>query len=104
MKVRFTLSAKSEFLNALAYIAQDKPDAASKLKNLANEKLQRLREFPGSGRRIPEFPHLPYREVLVKPYRFFYRVQGQTVWIVAVWHDAQLPETPDTEAMPNDQG
>ncbi len=94
MRVRFTLSARSEFLNAIAYVRRDKPDAARKLQQTANRKLQRLVEFPESGRRIPEFPNLPYREVLVHPYRFFYRIQDKTIWIVAVWHDAQLPEEP----------
>jgi plasmid stabilization system protein ParE len=32
--------------------------------------------------------------VLVPPYRFFYRVEKPTIWIVAVWHGAQLPVSP----------
>ena len=43
---------------------------------------------------VPEFPDLPYREVIVRPYRFFYRVNDPVVWVVAVWHGAQLPEDP----------
>jgi plasmid stabilization system protein ParE len=42
----------------------------------------------------PEFPDLPFREVIVKPYRFFYRIKDKAVWIVAVWHGAQLPDQP----------
>jgi plasmid stabilization system protein ParE len=38
---------------------------------------------------IPEFPELPHREVIVSPYRFFYRVEGKTVWIVTVFQGAQ---------------
>jgi len=45
-------------------------------------------------RKIPEFPDLPHRELLVPPYRFFYRPVGETVWIVAVWHGAQIPAPP----------
>jgi hypothetical protein len=37
---------------------------------------------------------LPYREVMVSPYRFFYRLKGKVVWVVAVWHGAQLPDAP----------
>ena len=44
-----------------------------------------------SGRKIPEFPELAHREVIVPPYRFFYRAEKSTVWIVAVWHGAQVP-------------
>jgi len=28
------------------------------------------------------------------PYRFFYRVKGGTVWVVAAWHGAQIPDAP----------
>jgi plasmid stabilization system protein ParE len=56
--------------------------------------LKRLRRFPASGRALPEFPELPHREVIVAPYRFFYRVERNVVWVVAVWHAARLPESP----------
>jgi plasmid stabilization system protein ParE len=51
-----------------------------------------LLNFP--NRALPEFPDLPFREVVIAPYRFFYRVKENTVWIVAVWHGAQLPKGP----------
>jgi toxin ParE1/3/4 len=54
----------------------------------------RLERFPQSGRMVPEFPDLPYREVIAPSYRFFYRLVRKTVWVVAVWHGAQRPETP----------
>jgi hypothetical protein len=31
----------------------------------------------------------------VAPYRFFCQVKGNTVWIVAVWHGAQLVSRPE---------
>jgi plasmid stabilization system protein ParE len=56
--------------------------------------LRRLERYPKSGRLLPEFPELPFREVIVPPYRFFYRLESKTVWVVAVWHGAQLPGEP----------
>jgi toxin ParE1/3/4 len=94
MKVRFTPSARINFLCALAYIRQDSPQAAVDFRNRVEKILRRLEDFPESGRIIPEFPELPYREVAIRPYRFFYRVKGEVVWIVAVWHGAQLPGEP----------
>ena len=94
MKIRFTPSARAQFLEGLAYIARDKPRAARRLRTRAEATLRRLERFPNSGRRIPEFPDLPQREVVLHPFRFFYRVDKKTVWVVAVWHDAQLPEQP----------
>lgn len=98
MKVRFTPSARTQFLAALVYIYRDSPTAAGAFRQKAEKALSRLRRFPRSGRVLPEFPDLPFREVIVAPYRFFYRVEGNIVWIVAVWHGAQLPDEPRTEA------
>lgn len=94
MNVKLTPSARRQFLDAIAYISRDKPSAARSLRQKAEQKLGRLATFPESGRRIPEFPDLPYREVVIRPYRFFYRIAGEDVWIVAVWHGAQLPDEP----------
>ena len=91
MRVRFTPTARRQFLRGLAYIKRDDAAAAQRLRNRAEKVLRRLQEHPDSGRKIPEFPH---REVIVKPYRFFYRVEKKVVWIVAVWHGAQLSARP----------
>ena len=94
MKVEFTPTARLQFLSALTYIRQDNPPAAMRFRKKVESVLRRLANFPESGRVIPEYPDLPYREVIVAPYRFFYRVAGAVVWIAAVWHGAQLPGVP----------
>ena len=99
MRIKFTRLARTQFLEGLALeglelIRRDSPAAALRFRKKAEQVLRRLEQFPDSGRKIPEFPTLPHREVIVRPYRFFYRVVGKTVWIVAVWHGAQLPEGP----------
>jgi toxin ParE1/3/4 len=94
VKVQFTPSARNQFLSALSYIQRDKPSAAINFRNKAETILRRLEKFPQSGRIVPEFPELPYREVIVSPYRFFYKIKANIVWIVAVWHGAQIPKEP----------
>ena len=94
MKVCFTPSARGQFLSTLAYIRNDKPGAALRFRDRARKVLGRLEDFPESGRSLPEFPELPHREIVVSPYRFFYRIEDDTVWIVAVWHGAQRPRAP----------
>lgn len=94
MKVRFTPSARTQFLAALSYIRGDNPPAAMIFRNRTEKILRRLEDFPESGRIIPEFPELPYREVIIPPYRFFYKIKVDTVWVVAIWHGAQLPGEP----------
>jgi plasmid stabilization system protein ParE len=92
--IRFTPTARAEFLAAIEYIRKDKPGAAVQFRRKAEKALRRLNKFPDSGRRLPEFPDLPFREIIVTPYRFFYRVERKTAWIVAVWHGAQQPDEP----------
>lgn len=94
MKILFTPTDRVQFLSAISHIRRDKPSAATRFRQRAEKSLKRLLEYPDSGRSIPEFPELPYRELIVPPYRFFYRVKDDIVWIVAVWHGAQLPEDP----------
>jgi len=94
VKVRFTPSARNQFLSALSYIRRDKFSAASGFRDRTEKISRRLEDFPEYGRIIPEFPDLPFREVIVSPYRFFYRIKADVVWIIAVWHGAQIPKEP----------
>jgi len=93
-RVRFTPSGRRQFLDTIAYIRRDDIRAARRFRQRAERVLRRLERFPESGRVLPEFSDLPYREVIVAPYRFFYRVSDTTVWIVGVWHGAQIPKVP----------
>lgn len=94
MKIQFTPTAKKQFLSALSYICRDKPSAAVNFRNRAEKILRRLEDFPESGRIIPEVPDLTYREVIIPPYRFFYKIKADIIWVVAVWHSAQIPDAP----------
>ena len=95
MNVKFATTARKQFLDALTYIHKENPTAAYALRRKAETRLSRLKDFPESGRILLEFQDLPFREVIVAPYRFFYRIKETTVWIVAVWHCAQLPAEPE---------
>jgi plasmid stabilization system protein ParE len=95
LKVLLTPSGRNQFLAAIAYIHRENPTAAVAFRRKAEKVLSTLRKFPQSGRVLPEFPDLPFREVIINSYRFFYRVKGKTVWIVAVWHGTQLPKEPN---------
>jgi toxin ParE1/3/4 len=94
-RVRFAPQGRAQFLSALAYIRADRPGAARGFRVAAEDSLSRLSDIPDSGRLIPEFPALPFREVIVLPYRFLYRVRDDEVWVVAVWHEAQIPDEPE---------
>jgi len=95
LTILFTPTGRQQFLEAIVYIHRDKPSAAVTFRQKVEKTLSRLKKFPESGRQLPEFPELPFREVIVNPYRFFYKVKDDSVWIVAVWHGAQLPDEPE---------
>ena len=77
-------------LEAIAeYIALDKPDAATRYVQRVFAAGERLARFPKSGVRVPEIPHLPYRQVVVPPCRVFYRLEGQDILIVFVMRGEQ---------------
>ena len=92
--VLFTPSGRAQFLAAVETIRRNNRSAAQRFQLQAAKVLKRLRRFPESGTVITEFPELPHREIYIKPYRSFYRVQEDKVWIVAVWHGSQVPEEP----------
>lgn len=72
-------------LDAIAeYIALDNFDAASMLVENTFAKVDRLADFPLSGRHPPELPNSPYREVVAPPCRVFYRVEGSQVLVLSV--------------------
>jgi len=66
------------------YIALDKPSAASRLVQKVFFSIDRLEQFPESGRKPPEFKQSRYREVIVDPCRIFYRVEKGKIYIVYV--------------------
>jgi toxin ParE1/3/4 len=95
LRILFTPSARLQFLEMLEFIRKDNPSAALDFRKKAEKSLSRLASFPESGRFLHEFPDLPFREVIVQSYRFFYKIKDDAVWVVAVWHGAQLPHEPD---------
>ena len=94
MRIRFTPSAQSQLKSAVEFIRRDRPSAATAFSNKAKQRLKRLVSFPDSGRAVPEYPDSRVREVIVSPYRFFYQQREDGIWILAVWHEAQLPDDP----------
>ena len=94
MTIRFTPSARAKFLAILDRTRRENRGAAVAFRRDAESALARLRSFPESAPHIAEFPDLPHREVFVRPYRFFYRVQGEIVWVVDLWHGAQIASEP----------
>ncbi len=72
-------------LNDIAeYIAVSNIYAAKQLVDNVFNKVQRLEQFPESGRIPEEIETLNYREVVVNPCRVFYKIEGDSVYILHV--------------------
>lgn len=94
MLIKLTPIAKDNLRTYLEYVAKDDYNASVRFYNKAMKELDRLLIFPYSGKKISEFPDKPFREVLVKPLRFFYEIQGEKILVFAVWHTSQIPKKP----------
>jgi len=94
MRVRFTPGAERQYLDVLRFLAERDPAGAATIHRRTEEAVEVLREHPFAGHAIPEFADVPHRELSVTPYRLFYRVVDDTIWIVAYWHARQQPERP----------
>lgn len=98
MTVCFAPSAMAVFEAAVDYYLAANPIAAERFRDRVLRSLSHLERFPLLGHPIPEFPDEPFREVIVDPYRFFYFVEDDSVWIVGVWHGAQQAGPPQRPA------
>lgn len=100
MRLRFTRRATERYTAALAYLTEQNPAAALRIFDKAQPALDRLRTFPMLGGFAHEYQHLAIRQIIVEPYRFFYFIDQRhaTVWVVDVWHVAQIPDQPQLPA------
>jgi addiction module RelE/StbE family toxin len=88
--VRWAEHARDDLREVFDFIARDSPQAAEALVERILRATEKLQRFPESGRTVPEFLDLGYRELLVGSYRIQYRVDSDTVWIATVVHGSRL--------------
>jgi toxin ParE1/3/4 len=83
-EIIWTESAFNDLNEIAEYIALSNPIAAADLVRDLITKVERLEQFPKSGRILPEIVELNYREVIVPPCRVFYRLDKTSVYIVHI--------------------
>ncbi|MDA3935726.1 MAG: type II toxin-antitoxin system RelE/ParE family toxin [Actinomycetota bacterium] len=92
MQVIWTDPALERIDEIAVYIAQDNPDAAERWMLELFDAVERLTDFPDSGRIVPEVGARAVRELICGAYRVFYHV-GSTVEVLSVRHGSQLIRT-----------
>jgi len=73
------------------YIALESPAYAQLVVQRLVSAPERLRQFPESGRIVPERSDAGLRELILRPFRMVYRLRGDSIEIVTVFHAARLP-------------
>jgi len=90
-KLIWSPTAKLDLKDIAAFIAEDSASAAERFVRSLFQAVERLADFPESGRIVPEFNDPAIREVIRKPCRIVYRVDSgkHIVEIARVWHAAR---------------
>ncbi len=86
-RVLWTETAIRDLESLVSYIARDAPINADKVLAQVQARAESLHTVPECGRHVPELLRhglAIWRELIVKPYRILYRIEEQTVYVLAV--------------------
>jgi toxin ParE1/3/4 len=89
-EVRWTPQAVGDLEAITEFIAQDSPHFASLFVLDVFAAVERLENFPQSGRVVPEKSDPQIREILLGNYRIIYRLRGDMAELLAIHHGAKL--------------
>jgi plasmid stabilization system protein ParE len=95
VKVEWTDAALEQLWAIHEYLAQSSPEYAQRAADRITRRTQQIRNFPLSGRAVPEFNAPQIREVIEGPYRIIYYIKPDQIDVLAVIHGAQ--QTPWNE-------
>jgi plasmid stabilization system protein ParE len=76
------------------YREQQVPDVGNKLLGEIVAQVERLADFPESGRIVPEFGIANLREIIHPPLRIIYRLDGHKIRIIRVGRSERLIKIP----------
>lgn len=94
MRVRYTLRAQSDLDTIYSYIDRRTPAAARSVKELIERRIANLADFPFMA---PETDEPGVRELTIVryPYKVYYEVEGDEIWIIHIRHTARRPREDD---------
>lgn len=89
-EVRWTPQAANDLEAIAELIAEDSPAYANLFAMDVLAAVERIADFPKSGRAVPEIRDPSLRESILGNYRIIYRVKRELVEILTVCHGARL--------------
>ena len=90
MKIIWTQNADTDLENLVEYISEDSNIYAQAFALEILDAVQRLKDFPKSGRVVPEYQQENTREIIVGHYRVVYETAGSTVRVLTIIHGARI--------------
>lgn len=90
MKIIWSPLAIERASEIAEYIAQDSVSAAENWINAVFEKVEQLKQFPDSGRVVPEIKNESIRELIYANYRIVYQVEEKQVNVLTIRHGKQI--------------
>lgn len=95
LRIEFAESAVTDLEDIIAWYAdQQVPEVGKRLVGEVVAQVERLADFPESGRIVPEFELPNLREIIYPPFRVVYRVDAARIRIVRVWRSQRLLKMP----------
>src|SRR3990172_11925852 len=89
-KRKWTLQSLEDIEAIANFITRDSGYYARMFTKKVFEAVDRLELFPESGRVVPELNRKEIREVIIGNYRIIYRIRGELVEILTVYHSSRL--------------
>ena len=89
MRVEWSNFARDDLDDLVQYISRDSSFYARRFGERIVLATRRLRDFPESGRIIPETEDQKLREIIVQGYRVMYRLETDRILILAIMHGSQ---------------
>lgn len=83
------MDAPDDVQHISAFIALDSSIYAARIADELFASVERLFDFPKSGRVVPEFQDPAFREIIVRNYRVFYRITGPVIVVMNVLHGSR---------------
>ena len=83
-RVRWAEVAVRDLEEIVGYVAVDSETNASRVVKRIETRAAALESSPSRGRVVPELSHFgmrTWRELVVRPYRLLYRIEGDTVYL-----------------------
>ena len=90
-KLIWAPSAYYDLKDIASYIKDSSPQNSIRFVKSIFKNIERLIDFPESGRIVPEFDDPCIREIIRKPCRIIYRLKSKDniIEIVRIWHAAR---------------